>query len=151
VQCRVARRVSAWLMVVSVSSCGPQAIDSRQPQYDGGTVDLTRPTVVGYFLYSQREVNNERQLQVTLAAFQKSLDRARSQLERQQIRVVETYRDSITLRWPDGSTKTYSTASREDGRVGYHLFHPETTPIVLPGGEEETDLVEEAHRYFRPR
>jgi hypothetical protein len=122
---------------------------ARSPQYEGGTIDLSQPTVVGYFLYSQREVNNNQQLAETLRAFQSSIDRARPELERNHIRVVETYRDSITLRWADGNTKTYATASNEDGRVGYHLFHPETTPINLPASSGAMNLVAEAHRYLR--
>jgi hypothetical protein len=133
---------------VLVGCGGPQPIAERSEQADTSTVDLSHPTVVGYFLYSEREVYNDPALRDALGAFQGALDRARGRLQESGIQVVETYRDSMRLKWEDGRTKTYVTRSREDGRIGYHFFLPGGTPVNVPTPDGELDLVAEAQRYL---
>jgi hypothetical protein len=115
---------------------------------DSGVVDLSKPTLVAYFVVTNAEADTNDRIATVLEDFQYSLDRARRHLEGRGIQVVETYNDSIRLRWPDGRVQTYRTADSDSSRVGYHFFKPGSTPLSIGHVLTDSDLFDEAARYF---
>jgi|SRR6267378_3404629 len=121
---------------------------ARPVASDSTVVDLRRPTVIAYFMATQAEADSSHAIATVLDDFQYSLDRARPHLEKQGVQVIETYRDSIRLRWPDGREQTYRAADSDSTRVGYHFFKPGATPISIGHVMTDSDLFDEAAGYF---
>ncbi|SRR6266404_2463270 len=115
---------------------------------DSTIVDLRRPTLIAYFVVTQAEADSSHAIATVLDDFQYSLDRARPHLEKQGLQVIETYRNSIRLRWPDGREQTYRTADSDSTRVGYHFFKPGATPVSIGHVMTDSDLFDEAAGYF---
>lgn len=115
---------------------------------DSTIVDLRKPTIVAYFVVTQAEADSNHGIATVLEDFQYSLDRARPHLEKKGLQVIETYRDSIRLRWPDGREQNYRTADSDSTRVGYHFFKPGATPISIGHVITDSDLFDAAASYF---
>jgi hypothetical protein len=121
---------------------------ARPNSSDSSIVDLRKPTIIAYFVVTQAEADSSDAIATVLDDFQYSLDRARPHLEKQGLQVIETYRDSVRLAWPDGREQTYRTADSDSTRVGYHFFKPGATPISIGHVMTDSDLFDEAAGYF---
>ena len=145
----VTTRILCLSGLVLLGACGGRSNTARDVRAaPDSAVDLARPTVVAYFVVTQAQADSDQGIATVLDDFQYSLDRARSHLEHQGLQVVETYSDSIRLRWPDGRVRSFRTADPDSSRVGYHFFKPGATPISISNVLTDSDLFDAAKRYF---
>jgi hypothetical protein len=142
------RTVTTCLALVLSCRSSQRAASPRPAGVDSATVDLSKPTVVAYFVVTHAEADTNDRIATVLEDFQYSLGRARRHLEGRGLQVVETYSDSIRLRWPNGREQTYRTADSDSTRVGYHFFKPGATPMSIGHVLTDSDLFDEAARYF---
>ncbi len=142
------RTVTTCLALVLSCRSSQRAGSPTPAGVDSATVDLSKPTVVAYFVVTDAEADTNDRIATVLEDFQYSLDRARRHLEGRGLQVVETYSDSIRLRWPNGREQTYPTADSDSTRVGYHFFKPGATPMSIGHVLTDSDLFDEAARYF---
>lgn len=138
------------LALLGLVACGPAPKASLPELTETSTtpIDLSRPTIVAYFVASADQIARNPDLASSFTTFQSTVDFAEPEAQRRSIQFIVTHHDSLRLRWDDGREKTYATADAPDQPVGYHFFRPGATPVTLPQEYTGDELLKEIARYF---
>ena len=135
-------------LVLIGCSRGPRAEAPATGETTAAPVDVGRSTIVAYFVVTANQIARNPQLVLSYQTFQDAVATAKPEAQRRGIQFVVIRQDSLRLRWPDGTEKTYATADTPESPVGYHFFKPGATPMTLPEEQTGGELLRHMVSYF---
>lgn len=145
------RRTALWVLLFAAAlGCAgrtrPGTAVPLPATADTGTVDISGPTLIGFFPRLTRARMADSGFAGRLREFQAGLAHLRPGFERAGVAVFEQYTDTLAVREPGRGLQIYVPPG-EDG-MGYYLAAPGRDPDIIPGFRSERELQEAVWRYF---
>ncbi|MDF1505823.1 hypothetical protein [Roseisolibacter sp. H3M3-2] len=129
------RLIAPLLVAAQLAACGR----ADAPSHDAAPIAVGGPTLVGYLIATQAEVDADDELATVAEDFQFHLADARDSLVRRGVAVHARTTSPIVYR-VDGRTARFRPAADSEG-VGYLWLRPGRAPVRRFGVMTDADLV----------